>query len=130
MKGLTQEALAEKIGVTRQAIAKWEAGETIPDLERARLIADVMGVSLDDLSGFEPAENLGFMIPPKGKHVFGVVTVGEKGQIVIPVKARKIFHIAPGDQLIVLGDESQGLALLKSESFLQLADMIRASAEK
>ena len=130
MKGLTQEALAEKIGVTRQAIAKWEAGETIPDLERARLIADVMGVSLDDLSGFEPAENLGFMIPPKGKHVFGVVTVGEKGQIVIPVKARKIFHIAPGDQLIVLGDESQGLALLKSESFLQLADMIRTSAEK
>ena len=130
MKGLTQEALAEKIGVTRQAIAKWEAGETIPDLERARLIADVMGVSLDDLSGFEPAENLGFMIPPKGKHVFGVVTVGEKGQIVIPAKARKIFHIAPGDQLIVLGDESQGLALLKSESFLQLADMIRASAEK
>ena len=130
MKGLTQEALAEKIGVTRQAIAKWEAGETIPDLERARLIADVMGVSLDDLSGFEPAENLGFTIPPKGKHVFGVVTVGEKGQIVIPVKARKIFHIAPGDQLIVLGDESQGLALLKSESFLQLADMIRAFAEK
>ena len=66
---------------------------------------------------------------PKGKYAW-TATVGEKGQIVIPVKARKIFHIAPGDQLIVLGDESQGLALLKSESFLQLADMIRASAEK
>ena len=130
MNGLTQEALAEKVGVTRQAIAKWEAGETIPDLERARLIADVLGVSLDDLSGYEPGENFGLMIPPKGKHVFGVVTVGEKGQVVIPAKARKIFNIKAGDQLVVLGDESQGLALLKSESFLQIADAIRNSTGK
>ena len=130
MNGFTQETLAEKVGVTRQAIAKWEAGETIPDLERARLIADVLGVSLDDLSGYEPGENFGLMIPPKGKHVFGVVTVGEKGQVVIPAKARKIFNIKAGDQLVVLGDESQGLALLKSENFLVIADAIRNSTGK
>ena len=36
--------------------------------------------------------------------------MGEKGQIVIPAKARKIFDIQPGDNLIILGDESQGIA--------------------
>ena len=64
-------------------------------------------------------------LPPKGKHLFGMVTVGDKGQIVIPAKARKIFEISPGDQLVVLGDERQGLAIMKSESFLAFADAVR-----
>ena len=41
---LTQEELAEKIGVTRQAIAKWESGETVPDLDKCRMLAEVFGV--------------------------------------------------------------------------------------
>lgn len=64
------------------------------------------------------------MPAPKGKHLFGTVKVGEKGQIVIPKDARKIFNINPGDSLIVLGDESQGLAILKSDDFLEFADRI------
>jgi len=126
---LTQEELAEQVGVTRQAMAKWEAGETIPDLEKCRILAGVFGVSLDDLANYEPEANLGLQVPPKGKHLFGVVTVGEKGQIVIPAKARKTFSIAPGDQLVVLGDEARGLALLKSSDFLSMADMIRGNTE-
>ena len=58
--------------------------------------------------------------------IFGVVTVGDKGQIVIPAKARKLFEILPGDQLVVLGDEGQGLAIMKSEKFPALADAIRS----
>ena len=126
---LTQEELAEKIGVTRQAIAKWEAGETMPDLEKSRLLAEVLEVSLDDLAKFESEANWGIGVPPKGKHLFGVVTVGDKGQIVIPAKARKLFSISAGDQLVVLGDESQGIAIIKSDNFLQMADMIRQSTE-
>lgn len=126
---LSQEDLAEKIGVTRQAIAKWESGETIPDLEKCRLLADIFEVSLDDLANYESESNWGVGVPPKGKHLFGVVTVGDKGQIVIPAKARKLFSINAGDQVVVLGDESQGIALLKSENFLQMADMIRQSVE-
>lgn len=126
---LTQEDLAEKVGVTRQAIAKWEAGETMPDLEKSRLLAEVLEVSLDDLAKYESESNWGIGIPPKGKHLFGVVTVGDKGQIVIPAKARKLFSINAGDQLVVLGDESQGIGLLKSDNFLQMADMIRQSME-
>ena len=126
-KQLTQEDLAEKVGVTRQAIAKWEAGETMPDLEKCRMLAEIFEVSLDDLANYEPGANMGIGVPPKGKHLFGVVTVGDKGQIVIPAKARKLFSIASGDQLVVLGDEAQGIALVKSDSFLHMADMIRKS---
>ncbi len=122
---LTQEDIAEKVGVTRQSVAKWESGETVPDIDKCRILAEVFEVSLDDLANYEPGNNLGLPVPPKGKHLFGMVTVGDKGQIVIPAKARKIFDINPGDSLVVLGDEEQGLAILKSESILALADAVR-----
>ena len=121
---LTQEDVAEKLGVTRQSVAKWESGESVPDLDKCKQLAEIFGVSLDDLANYEPEKNLGLGLPPKGKHLFGLVTVGDKGQIVIPAKARKIFDISTGDQLVVLGDEGQGLALIKSENFLTLANMI------
>lgn len=122
---MTQEELAEKIGVSRQSVAKWESGESIPDLDKCRIIADIFGVTLDDLATYEKNENFELLPPPKGKYIFGVVTVGEKGQIIIPVKARKTFSINPGDELVVLGDETQGIALIKSEGFLNMADMVR-----
>ena len=121
---MTQEDIAEKLGVTRQSVAKWEAGDSVPDLDKCKQLADIFGVSLDDLANYEPDENLGLAAPPKGKHLFGLVTVGDKGQIVIPAKARKLFDISPGDQLVVLGDEGQGIAIVKAESFLTLANMV------
>ena len=57
------------------------------------------------------------------------MTVGDKGQIVIPAKARKVFDIRAGDQLVVLGDDTQGMALIKTENFLNMADAIRKSME-
>lgn len=127
LNNLTQEELAEKLNVSRQAVAKWESGESVPDLEKCRLIAEIFSVSLDDLANYRAEENLGLNVPPKGKHLFGVVTVGEKGQIVIPAKARKNFNITAGDRLVVLGDDAQGMALIKSDSFLKLAELIRRS---
>ena len=47
---------------------------------------------------------------PKGKYAW-TVKIGEKGQFVIPKEAREIFDIHPGDTLILLGDEKQGLAI-------------------
>lgn len=110
---MTQEDLAEVAGVSRQAIAKWEAGESTPDIEKCRLLAEAFDVSLDDLVNHKPEDNLGLGVAPKGKHLFGLVTVGDKGQIVIPAQARKLFEISAGDKLVVLGDEGQGMALMK-----------------
>lgn len=130
LRNFTQEALAEKVGVTRQALAKWEAGDTLPDLEKSKLLAEALDVSLDDLANHEVQSNFGLAVPPKGKHLFGTVTVGDKGQIVIPVKARKVFGIKSGDALVVLGDEERGLALLKADDFFAMAEMIRLASVK
>lgn len=57
------------------------------------------------------------MNKPKGKHIFGIVKVGERGQIVIPKEARDLFNIKKGDGLFLLGDEEKGLAILKEDAF-------------
>lgn len=62
------------------------------------------------------------------KHLFGVVTVGEKGQIVIPKKARDLFGIVPGSTLLVLGDEGKGgIAIVKTEFFSDITDSVLGS---
>lgn len=129
LNDMTQEELAEKVGVSRQALSKWESGETLPDLDRCRALAEIFGVTIDDLANFEAKNNYGLSVPPKGKHLFGVLTVGEKGQVVIPAEARGLFNIKAGDKLVALGDEAQGIALLKAEGFLRMADMIREKSE-
>ncbi len=115
---MSQEQLAEKLQVSRQTLSKWETGESLPDIEKCRVLAEVFDVTLDDLCNYESSES-GLGVPPKGKHAFGMVTVGEKGQIVIPAKAREIFDINPGDQLLVLGEEDQGIAIMKEQDFLE-----------
>lgn len=64
------------------------------------------------------------MTAPKGKHIFGTVKVETKGQIVIPKEAREVFNIQPGDSLLMLGDEQQGIALIKQDLFFQFANDI------
>ena len=54
-----------------------------------------------------------------GKYIFGVVKISEKGQIVIPRDARKVYNLKAGDALLLLGDES-GMALVKTEIFNDL----------
>ena len=120
-KNMTQEALAEAVGVTRQTVAKWESGESIPDLDVSGRLAAALDISLDDLAN-APADEMSPEPAMKGKHMFGMVTVGDKGQIVIPVRARRVFHINPGDQLMVLGDEGQGIALVDARLFMTFTE--------
>ena len=56
----------------------------------------------------------------KGKYAW-TVTVGEKGQIVIPKQARGLFDIKPGDTLVLLGDEKRGIAIPPKTMFSQFA---------
>ena len=121
-KNFTQEALAERIGVSRQTIAKWETGESTPDLAMASALSRELDVSLDELVSTPLSDAEGDL---RGKHMFGVVTVGDKGQIVIPVRARRVFNINPGDQLMVLGDENSGIALVDARFFMMVAEEIQ-----
>lgn len=57
---------------------------------------------------------------PKGKHIFGLVRVGERGQIVIPKQARAVFGIHAGDELMLVGDEQSGLAIITSDHLNKL----------
>lgn len=116
-ENISQEKLAEEIGVSRQTIAKWEAGESVPDVIYSSQLADFFDVSLDELVHLE--SNLLTTPSFKGKYIFGAVTVGERGEIHLPPRARNIFQINAGDQLLLLGDENQGLALLDPNFFLE-----------
>lgn len=60
----------------------------------------------------------------KGKHVFGTVKVGEKGQIVIPKDARALFDIQAGDTLLVLGDAANGIIVTKPEVIQEAAQKV------
>ena len=64
-----------------------------------------------------------------GKYIFGVVKVGDKGQIVIPKEARNVYGIKPGDALILLGDE-KGMAMLKTEIFQNVIDQAMGGLTK
>lgn len=120
--GLSQEQVAEKIGVSRQAVAKWENGDSLPDIINCDALADLFDVSLNDLVRFD-SEKEGMPIPPKDKHIFGVVKVGERGQISLPKQAREIFNLQPGDSIVVFGDTNPmtaGIALIDSKTFMRM----------
>ena len=117
LHGFSQEEIAEKINISRQAYAKWEKGTTIPDVEKCSLLAKVYGTTIDSLMKTETADGIGTVPPaPKGKNIWGAVTINERGQIVIPKDARDQFGLTGGQRLIVLGDE-EGIALLPAEAF-------------
>ena len=56
-----------------------------------------------------------------GKYVFGTVRVGERGQIVIPKQCREIFDIKPGDTLLILGDDENGIFITKPDVMNKVA---------
>jgi AbrB family looped-hinge helix DNA binding protein len=113
----TQEDVAGKINVSRQSVAKWENGESIPDIDSCIKLAKLYKVKLDDLVNHSEEES-GIQIPPKGKYFFGAVVVGERGQIVIPKEARELFNINPADKLLILGDEEKGIAIVHQRDLL------------
>lgn len=123
---LSQEEVAERIGVSRQAVAKWENGDSLPDIVNCEALADLFDVSLNDLVRHD-ADTSGMPIGPKNKHIFGTVTLGERGQLVLPKKARDVFHLGPGSTLVVLGDTNpgtMGIALISSDTFLRMTGLV------
>lgn len=124
-KGISQEEIAGIIGISRQAYAKWEKGETVPDIEKSAKLAQFYGTTIDNLLNYD-THQFGMVVPPapKGKHIFGTTVINDRGQIVIPKNARDILGIKKGDSLVILGDESEGLALMKADLFEKKLNMM------
>ena len=129
IKGLSQEQVAEAVGISRQSYSKWEQGDTFPDIDKCDKLAKFYGVTIDSLIHSDEKIGKTKIAPaPIGKHLWGTVTIGSKGQIVIPKNARDTFDMKEGDRLVVLGDESQGIALIKTEIFEnQMQEMLERS---
>ncbi len=112
--GYTQEQIAEKLGVSRQAVAKWERGESLPDIENVIALADLYEVSVDFL-----VRNMNNTpTDAEKKHMFGFSKINDKGQITLPKKCREVFGLSAGDALLILGDEDKGIALVKLKEML------------
>ena len=73
-QGLSQEALAECIGVSRQAVSRWERAKAVPDIDSLIALAGVYGVSIDALLYAEP----GVEAPPEHREVRGIL-IRQKG---------------------------------------------------
>ena len=66
---------------------------------------------------------------PHDKYAWSV-TVGEKGQIVIPKQARDLFNIQPGDTLLLLGDLERGIAIPPKNMFTHFAAQMFGGGDK
>ena len=118
LKGLTQEQVAEVIGISRQSYSKWEQGDTYPDIDKCDKLAKFYDITIDSLIHQNDRVGNAKVAPaPIGKHLWGTVAIGSKGQIVIPKAARDTFGLKEGDRLVVLGDEAEGIALVKADTF-------------
>ena len=129
-KGYSQEEVAEKINVSRQSVAKWENEESIPDVIKCSELANLYEISLDELVHDKISVEEESTNSEDGKYVFGIVKVGERGQIVIPKEARETFGLGNGSRLVVLGDDNEGIALVKAEQFEEKLSMAMSVLSK
>ena len=90
--GLSQEDLADKLGVSRQAVSKWECGEASPDTDNLIQLSKIYGISLDELVGNAPTMKSN---PEK------VEIVDDEGQRVTITEHEIIAHTKKGKKVIV-----------------------------
>lgn len=110
--GYSQEELAEKIGVSRQAVSKWERSEASPDTDNLIVLAELYGVSLDELLGLTPqkSEEPESTLPEKDEvHVSfkdGIHVLSKDGDKV-DVSFKDGVHVVSGgeEKVHIIGDE-------------------------
>ena len=111
---LTLEDIAEIAGVSRQSVAKWESGASYPVIDNLVTLSQYYGVSLDALV-HKPIGCLEQVDPQSDRYLFGLTHLGANGTIKLPPKAIDIFELSEGDLLLVVGDKTQGIAIVKCD---------------
>lgn len=114
----SQEDFGKIIGVTRQTVAKWESGESVPDILTAKRIAEQLDIPIEDLLNYEKYEKCkGVIKGPPERYFFGKVQVGNSGKVTLPKEALEKMKIKSGDELLVLGDIERGIEFLPANVF-------------
>ena len=127
--GLTQEALSEKINVSRQTVAKWERGESEPDCSSLMRLSSLFDVTIDALVGNVDEDQKVVGVAPKGKYFFGMAKIREDGSVVLPKKALELFSLSIGNELAMLGDEERGFALVPKKQIVDMFSLIEKDVE-
>lgn len=116
-KGYTLEALAEIISVSRQTVAKWEAGDSYPDLVNSTKLAALYKITLDELVNAPMKEMLASDYDMKDDKICGITEVADDNSIVLPQEIMDMFSMHPREKVLLLADKSQGIAILKCSMF-------------
>ena len=115
--GYTLEAIAEIISVSRQSVAKWEAGDSVPDVMNCVKLASLYKISLDELVNRPLKDAMTNDFSMEGGRICGVLDVSSEGTIHIPDSVMEAFDIHRGDKVLLLADKNQGIALIKCSPF-------------
>lgn len=127
MMRMTQEELGEKMNVSRQTVAKWENGESIPDVAKCSELSKIFNLSLDDIASFFIKKGEDSRHNPKNKFFFGTCVINSN-KIALPESALKQFDLNNGDELLLIGDTTQGLALVSKTGFAVFASQVLNSS--
>lgn len=115
--GYTLEAIAEIISVSRQSVAKWESGDSVPDIVNCVKLASLYKISLDELVNKPLTDAVSSDFSASGGRVCGVIDISQEGTVRLPDSVMALFDLHPGGKVLLLADQKQGLALVKCSQF-------------
>ena len=127
MMKMTQEELAERMSVSRQTVAKWENGESVPDIIKCSELAKIFNLSLDDIAAVFIESDDNTQARPKDDFFFGTCVI-KNNNIALPESALRQFRFHNGDEFLLLGDSSQSLVLISKAGFSSYASKILSSS--
>ena len=87
---MTQEDLAEKMNVSRQSVAKWESGESVPDITKCNELAKIFYLEINDIANLFIPQTEGKTLRPKNKYVFGVSKIVLSANFKVPGNANDL----------------------------------------
>ena len=115
--GYTLESVAEIISVSRQTVAKWEAGDSYPDIVNCIKLAKLFKISLDELVNAPIEEIINNQFVTNNDRICGIVNLNDDNSVVIPQQIMQMFDIYPGQKMLLLAERKQGIALVKCSQF-------------